>query len=118
MSYIAHQRIKVGGKHYVTGDPIDLTEEELADLPTGAVSEGSDGSTSPADPGASKSPAEPDAPKPTLAEALAELKEDAFRQDGGLRAPARRDLVERLGEDPGDDAITDALAEMRKGDNG
>lgn len=84
MTHVANQRIKKGGKTYLSGDPIPLADDELWDLPDGAVS---------------KVLPDPDAaPAPeTLSLAVDALPDGAFKKDGGIRAEALRGLVEHLG---------------------
>lgn len=79
MSHIANQRIKKDGKTILPGQPISLTTDELAELPTGAVSEALQ--------------------EDALGIAVADLPDDAFRQDGEIRAAALKDLRAHLGYD-------------------
>ncbi|KIC38155.1 hypothetical protein RA27_20535 [Ruegeria sp. ANG-R] len=93
MSHIANHRIKKGGKYYAADERIDLTEDELTDLPDGAVRE--------ADPedDADDQDAVPtdDAKVEALKKALSELPESAFKKDGDIRADALKALNDHLG---------------------
>lgn len=97
MTYIARQRLKVGGKHHVAGDRLDLTEEQLAELPAGVVEQV-------ADEDIAQDPADSLELTPEAREALEAmtaavdaLPEDAFKKDGGIRSDALRDLNATLG---------------------
>jgi len=106
MSHIANHRIKKNGKYYAAGDPIELTEDELAELPEGAVREADpETATGPEDLGdtpdvdealekAARLAAEQFA---TVRAAVLELPVEAFKKDGDIRADALRDLNEKLG---------------------
>ena len=90
MTHIANQRIKMGGKYYMPGDPILLSKDDLADLPTGAVSPANEAET-------------PDMPPLTdeeraakLKAAVAELADDDFKKDGDIRADSLKALIEAL----------------------
>lgn len=91
MTHIAHQRIKVGGLHYAAGDPVVLTERDLAELPEGAASPQPAGDPAPIVTPAAKAALD------ALSEAVDALKPSDFRQDGTIRSGALRSLNEQLG---------------------
>lgn len=113
MSHIANQRIKKDGKYYAAGDPIELTEEDLSELPEGAASEAKDDIAeftetvanaavklndalrdASTDPKAVKAEAEKFA---KVRAAVLELPATAFKNDGNIRADALKALSEKLG---------------------
>lgn len=102
MSHIANHRIKKDGKYYAAGEPIELTEDELAELPEGAVRE--------ARPVGADQANDTDVNKvlekaahlaveqfAKVREAVLELPAEAFKKDGDIRADALRELNEKLG---------------------
>lgn len=93
MSHIATQRIKKNGTYYAAGDPITLNSDDLAELPEGAVRE-AEPEEAVADGAADLTDAERQA---ALKSAVNELPDDAFKQDGEIRAAALRELNETLG---------------------
>ncbi|MGR3760894.1 hypothetical protein ACUXV3_12305 [Roseobacteraceae bacterium NS-SX3] len=107
MPHIAKQRIKKGGKHYAAGEPIELTEEELAELPEGAVAEEAPKA---ADGEETSSPAAPEDRAAMIAAAVAELDASAFKKDGGIRADVLRDLIAVLGFDVTAEEVAQARA--------
>lgn len=112
MSHIANQRIKAGGRHYKAGEPVELTDEQLADLPAGAVREadadeetggGGDFASTVADTAVKLSDAltslqDPD-PNAGLKAAVQALGPEAFKKDGNPRAATLRELSEEFGRD-------------------
>ncbi|MGH1577710.1 hypothetical protein [Planktotalea sp.] len=104
MTHIAQQRIKKGGKVYLPNDPIELTEDELAELPEGAVTEGN----------VADEPVEPspldNAQQAQLKDAVAKLKATAFKQDGEIRAGALKGLNDQLDFAVGVEDVTAAQA--------
>lgn len=92
MSHIANQRIKKGGKVILPGQPINLTEEELAELPDGAVS------------------AAPVTLTDELIDAVSALPAEAFRKDGEIRTDALKELCEHLGYDVTAEQVAEARA--------
>ncbi len=102
MSHIANHRIKKDGKYYAAGDPIELTDDDLADLPDGAVRE-ADPEDAPADETGDTDKNVADVVKAeaeTFAKvraAVLELPDEAFKKDGDIRADALRELNEKLG---------------------
>ena len=95
MTHIAQQRIKKGGKYFAAGDPIALTEKELAELPNGAVVPG-DSTASDDDASQTTSVELTDEQQTALAKAVAALKPTAFKQDGEIRAGALKGLNDQL----------------------
>jgi hypothetical protein len=93
MTHIANQRIKMGGKYYMPGDPIAPSEDELADLPTGAVSPADEAETSDT---LERAPLSEEQTA-SLKAAIAKLKPSAFKQDGEIRAGALKGLNQSLG---------------------
>lgn len=107
MSHIANQRIKKGGKLYRAGEPIELTEDDLAELPEGAASPVEDDTDNAAEGIAEVASklkdaleavsTDPEVRAKRLNEAVSTLTEDDFKKDGEIRADALRALNERLG---------------------
>lgn len=93
MSHIANHRIKKDGKYYAAGEPIELTDNELAELPDGAVRD-ADPDDEAANDNASLSEEEK---FEALREAVKELPDAAFKKDGEIRADALKALNEQLG---------------------
>lgn len=96
---MSYQRIKTGGKSYAAGEPIELTKEELAELPDGAVSETEVVELSEAE--------KTDA----LGKAVADLSVDVFKNDGGIRADALRALISTVGFEVTVQEVSDARKE-------
>lgn len=87
MTHIANQRIKMGGKYYMPGDPIAPSDDDLADLPPDAVS-------------TEKAPEQSDEERVAkLQAAVTELADGDFKKDGDIRADSLKLLSERLGFD-------------------
>ena len=102
MTHVANQRIKKDGKSYLPGDTIELTEDELAELPEEAVSL--------ADVAARMEPALSDEQRAErLTAAVAGLTDADFRKDGVIRAESLRQLIETLGFE----VTAEAVAEQR-----
>ena len=93
MSHVANQRIKKGGEYFAPGDKITLTEDDLKDLPKGAVraDDGSSETSEPAEPVALD-----EAQQALLKDAVAKLKPTAFKRDGEIRAGALKGLNDQL----------------------
>ncbi|WP_420011011.1 hypothetical protein [Tateyamaria sp.] len=108
MTHIANQRIKMGGKYYMPGDPIAPSEDDLADLPTGAVSLVGEAETSEAP---ELSDEERDA---KLKAAVAELADADFKKDGNIRADSLKLLIEKVGFD----VTADQVAEIKTAPGG
>ena len=93
MSHIANHRIKKDGKYYAAGDPIELTDDDLAELPDGAVRE-----ADPEDAAANENAGLSEEEKlEALQAAVKELPDSAFKKGGDIRADALRELNEKLG---------------------
>lgn len=102
MAHIANERIKKGGKFYAAGSSIELSKEELAELPVGAVREDetaqavseTDDASSQQNGNADTTDAETFA---KVRAAVLELTPEDFKQDGDIRSGALKTLNEKLG---------------------
>ncbi|WP_171182205.1 hypothetical protein [Ruegeria sp. HKCCD8929] len=93
MSHIANHRIKKDGKYYAAGDPIELTDDDLAELPDGAVRD-----ADPDDEAANDNAGLSEEEKfEALRAAVKELPDTVFKKDGEIRADALKALNEQLG---------------------
>lgn len=102
MTYIARQRLKVGGKYHFAGDRLELTEEQLAELPANAVEQVADEDVADEDVAPKTSDGLELAPEArealeAMTTAVDALPENAFKKDGGIRSDALRDLNATLG---------------------
>ncbi len=116
MTHIARQRIKVGGLYYAAGDPVELTEADLADLPKGAASPrtGEAADIAPASDPVMTIDEQAKAALEVLTAAVDALTPEDFRQDGEIRAGALRALNETLGFE----VTAEDVAAVRVSDNG
>ena len=131
MTHVANQRIKKDGKSYLPGDPIELTGDELAELPDGAVSpvaaeasdvtpqsaqtgkKDDDGAGGTVDGDGVQKPAGDQAGR--LAASVAALTDADFRKDGVIRAESLRQLIETLGFEVTAEAVAEVKAAPGEG---
>ncbi|WP_282093044.1 hypothetical protein [Epibacterium ulvae] len=122
MSHIANMRIKKDGKIHKVGQPVSLTEEDLARLPQGAATamteEAAEAFAATAADLAIKlqavlsetaEQAQDEKKFQALKAAVAGLPEEAFRVDGDARA----DTLKTLSADLGFDVTAEAVAIVR-----
>ena len=101
MTHVANQRIKKDGRSYLPGDPIELTGDELAELPEGAVSPVAD------------TPQVSDEERAEhLAATVKALSDADFRKDGVIRAESLRQLNDTLGFEVTAEVVAEALGAL------
>lgn len=112
-TYIAQMRIRLNGKLYKPNAPIELTDDELKELPKGAVAAMGADTDQPKDDPADTSTVTPPVLSPEeqaandkLVAAVDALDEEAFKKDGGIR----KDALEQLKADLGFEVTADDVA--------